>query len=272
MVARSAWSWLVLSPLLVLTLLPFAVMLSTALKPRDEVLAFPPRWLPTRLAWENFAAMWQATDFGTGLLNSLAVSVGGTALTLAVAFPAAYAMSRIAFRGRDAYGQFLLVTQMLSPILLVLGLFRMAASIHVGGGTLVDTRTGVVIIYAGFQLAFATWMLASYFATIPPELEQAAWIDGATRVRAAVSIFLPLSIPALAVTGIVTFVACWNEFPGGVDDAARPVDADLAAEGREPGRRTLHRGVEPGDGRHPARHGAGRGGVRRVAALPGARD
>ena len=213
MAARSFWSWLILSPLLVLTVLPFAVMLSTALKPRDEVFAFPPRWLPTRLAWENFADMWQAVDFGTGLLNSLAISVGGTVLTLLVAFPAAYAMSRLAFRGKGAYAQFLLVTQMLSPILLVLGLFRMAAAIHVGGGTLVDTRTGVIVIYAGFHLAFAIWMLASYFATIPPELEQAAWIDGATRFRAAVSIFLPLSIPALAVTGIVTFVACWNEFP-----------------------------------------------------------
>ena len=202
-----------LSPLLIVTLLPFAVMVSTALKPRDEVFAFPPRWLPTRLAWENVAEMWQAVGFGAGLLNSLAISVGGTVLTLLIAFPAAYAMSRLAFRGKGAYAQFLLITQMLSPILLVLGLFRMAAAIHIGGGTLVDTRTGVVVIYAGFHLAFATWMLASYFATIPPELEQAAWIDGATRFRAVVSIFLPLSIPALAVTGIVTFVACWNEFP-----------------------------------------------------------
>jgi multiple sugar transport system permease protein len=98
-------------------------------------------------------------------------------------------------------------------VLLVLGLFRMAASIHIDGGTLVDTRGTVAVIYAAFQLAFAVWMLASYFTTIPPELEEAAWMDGAGRVQSLLLVFVPLAIPALAVTGIVTFVACWNEFP-----------------------------------------------------------
>lgn len=210
---RSLGIWAALSPLLLLTLLPFAVMLSTALKPHEEVIAFPPRWLPTRLAWENFAAMWQAADFGVGARNSLLISLGGTLLTLAVSVPAAYALSRMAFRGKGAFAQFLLVTQMLSPVLLVLGLFRMAASIRIGGGSLVDTPAAVVVIYAAFQLAFAVWMLASYFVTIPAELEESAWIDGAGRVRSLLSIFLPLAVPAIAVTGIVTFVACWNEFP-----------------------------------------------------------
>lgn len=210
--ARSFWSWVALSPLLAASLLPFAVMLSTALKPHDEVIAYPPRWLPHRVTWGNFADMWRAADFGTGLVNSLLVSVGGTLLTLAIALPAAYAMSRIPFRGRGAYGQFLLVTQMLSPLLLVLGLFRMAAGIHVGGSTLVDSRGAVAVIYAAFQLAFAVWMLASYFTTIPPELEQAAWIDGAGRMQSLLFVFVPLAVPAIAVTGIVTFVACWNEF------------------------------------------------------------
>jgi multiple sugar transport system permease protein len=213
MILRSIASWLLLSPLLLAALLPFAVMLSTALKPHEEVIAFPPRWLPTRLAWGNFADMWRAVDFGTGAINSLLVSFGATALTLVIAIPGAYALSRLTFRGRSAYGRFLLVTQMLSPILLVLGLFRMAASIHIAGATLVDTRTSVIVIYAAFQLAFAVWMLASYFTTIPAELEEAAWIDGAGRMGALVRIFLPLAVPAIAVTGIVTFVGCWNEFP-----------------------------------------------------------
>ncbi len=210
---RSFWSWVVLSPLLVATLLPFAVMLSTALKPRDEVIAFPPHWLPGRIAWGNFAEMWQTVDFGAGMVNSVLVSVGGTLLTLLVAIPAAYALSRLTFRGKAGYSQFLLVTQMLSPVLLVLGIFRMAASIHVGGGTLVDTRLAVAIIYAAFQLAFAVWMLASYFATIPKDLEEAAWLDGARRVQSLIYVFIPLAVPAIAVTAIVTFVACWNEFP-----------------------------------------------------------
>lgn len=209
---RSALSWLVLAPLIVLALFPFAVMLSTALKPSPEVTAFPPRWLPSRLAWENFVTMWQAVDFGTGLGNSLYVSIASMALTLLVSVPAAYAMSRLPFRGVGIYRQFLLVTRMLSPILLVIGLFRMAAAIHIGDATLVDTLISVIVIYAAFNIAFAVWMLAAYFASIPVELEEAAWIDGANRLQSVLRIFLPLSLPAIAVTGIVTFVGSWNEF------------------------------------------------------------
>jgi multiple sugar transport system permease protein len=210
---RSVWSWLILAPLIVLTLFPFAVMLSTALKPRDEVIAFPPRWLPQHIDLRNFADMWRAVGFGSGLFNSLLVGIGGTLLTLVIACPAAYAISRLTFRGKGAYHRFLLVTQMLSPILLVLGLFRLAASVHVGAGTLVDNVWTVMAIYAAFQLAFAVWMLGSYFATIPVEVEEAAWIDGARTGQTVIRIFLPLAMPAIAVTGIVTFVGCWEEFP-----------------------------------------------------------
>ncbi len=209
---RSVLAWAVLSPLLIVTLLPFAVMLSTALKPDTEVIAWPPTWIPHHIVWGNFVKMWVAVGFGQAALNSLEIAVSSTALTLLIAVPAAYALSRLPMKGRGAYRQFLLATQMLSPVLLVLGLFRMVASIHFDGGTLADTRTGVVIVYATYQLAFAVWMLAAYFATIPADLEEAAWIDGATRRQAVLRVFLPLALPALAVTGIVTFVAAWNEF------------------------------------------------------------
>jgi multiple sugar transport system permease protein len=212
MIWRSVRSWAVLLPLIVLNLFPFAVMFSTALKPHDEVLAYPPRWLPTRLAWENFSDMWVAADFGPALMNSLMISILATALALLVAVPAAYAVARLDLPGRGLYRQFLLVTQMLSPILLVLGLFRMAASIPWRGGTMVDTRLAVIVIYGAFNIAFAVWMLSSYFRTIPLDLEEAAWIDGCTRARAVALIFLPVAVPAIAVSGIVTFVACWNEF------------------------------------------------------------
>lgn len=212
MLRRTALCWLALSPLLALVVFPFAVMLSTALKPIDEVLAWPPRWLPQHIAWHNFADMWVAADFGTALLNSLGISIAATVLAIAVAVPAAYAMARLELRGRDLYRQFLLVTQMLSPVLLVLGLFRMAAAIPFGDGTLVDTRTGVIVIYGAFNIAFAVWMLSSYFATIPRDLEEAAWLDGCTRAGAVARIFLPMAVPAIAVTAIVTFVAAWNEF------------------------------------------------------------
>ncbi len=209
---RSLWCWVALAPLVVLVIFPFAVMISTALKPIEDVLAWPPRWLPSRIAWGNFADMWTAADFGTALFNSLFISIMATVLAIAVAVPAAYAMSRLVLPGRGLYRQFLLVTQMLSPVLLVLGLFRMAAAVPFGDGTLVDTRLGVIIVYGAFNIAFAVWMLASYFATIPRDLEEAAWIDGCTRAGAVLRIFLPVAVPAISVTAIVTFVAAWNEF------------------------------------------------------------
>ena len=209
---RSFWCWLGLAPLLVLVIFPFAVMITTAAKPTDEVFAWPPRWLPTRIAWNNFADMWAAADFGTALFNSVFISVLANVLAIAVAVPAAYAMSRLVLPGQNLYRQFLLVTQMLSPVLLVLGLFRMAAAIPFGDGSLVNTRLGVIVIYGAFNIAFAVWMLASYFATIPRELEEAAWLDGCTRAGAVLRIFLPLAVPAISVTAIVTFVASWNEF------------------------------------------------------------
>jgi multiple sugar transport system permease protein len=212
MVVRSAACWLLLSPLLLLAVFPFAVMLATAFKPTDEVLAYPPRWLPQHIAWSNLYDMWVAADFGTALMNSIAISLLATALALAVSVPAAYAMARLDLRGKGGYRLFLLVTQMLSPVLLVLGLFRMAAAIPLGDGSLVDTRIGVIIIYGAFNIAFAVWMLASYFATIPRDLEEAAWLDGCTRAGSVARIFLPLAVPAIAVTAIVTFVGSWNEF------------------------------------------------------------
>src|SRR3984893_18725482 len=123
--ARSVVYWLILSPLVLLIMFPFAVMISTAIRPRAEILVFPPVWLPKEIRLQNFVDMWQAVGFGQALLNSVLVSAGATALCLIIAIPAAYATSRMEYRGRRLFRQFLLVTQMLSPVVLVLGIFRL---------------------------------------------------------------------------------------------------------------------------------------------------
>jgi multiple sugar transport system permease protein len=207
LIRKSLICWLLLSPLVIITLFPFAVMITTALKPAAEIFTYPPAWLPTTPRWQNFADMWIAANFGPALLNSLIVSLGATALALLVAIPAAYAMARYHFSGRGLFRQFLLVTQMLSPIVLVLGLFRLAS-----GFGMVDTKLALILVYAAFNIAFAVWMLQSYFATIPRDLEEAAWLEGAGRFRAAVTIFMPMATPAMAVTAIFTFINAWNEF------------------------------------------------------------
>ena len=202
---RTIFSWLVLSPLVVAVLFPFAVMFITAIKPATEVLQ--PAWWRSAPQWQNFITMWQATNFGAALWNSVYVAVLSTLLSLVVSIPAAYALSRFRFVGKGFVQQFLLVSQMLSPIVLVIGLFRLLVALK-----LLDSLNAVVFVYATFNIAFSVWMLQSYFSTIPKDLEEAAWMEGATPWQALRKVFLPLALPAMTVTAIFSFINAWNEF------------------------------------------------------------
>jgi len=206
-IRKSILCWLALSPLLVVIVFPFAVMFFTAVKPRDELFVFPPRWLPSRFVWSNFTDMWVATGFGQALVNSLYVAIVSTVLALVIGIPAAYALSRYRFGGKGLYRQFLLITQMVSPMVLVLGLFRLMVALGV-----VDSLNPLVVTYGAFNLAFTIMMLQNYFDTIAVDLEEAAWIDGATRLQSLLRIFLPLAVPAMVVTALFTFINAWNEF------------------------------------------------------------
>jgi len=202
---RTIWSWLLLSPLIIAVLFPFAVMFITALKSQTDVLR--PNWWVENPQWGNFITMWQATNFGGALWNSIYVAVLSTLLSLVVSIPAAYALSRFRFVGKGFVQQFLLVSQMLSPIVLVIGLFRLLVALK-----LLDNLNAVVFVYATFNIAFSVWMLQSYFATIPKDLEEAAWMEGATPWQALRRVFLPLALPAMVVTAIFSFINSWNEF------------------------------------------------------------
>jgi multiple sugar transport system permease protein len=204
---RSILYWAILSPLVVVIIFPFAVMFVTAFRPRSELFVYPPTWTFSEIRWENFVEMWDKTGFGGALLNSLYVSVTATLIALILSIPAAYAMSRYRFVGKGAYRTFLLMTQMMSPIVLVLGLFRLMAAMG-----LVDTLNSLVLTYAAFNMAFTIWMLQSYFNSIPRDLEEAAWMDGASHFTSLVKVFLPLAVPAMVVTAIFTFINSWNEF------------------------------------------------------------
>ncbi len=202
---RTIVAWALLSPLIVLIVFPFAVMFITAIKPAQEVLR--PTWWPSEVAWRNFIDMWPATNFGPALWNSIYVAVLSTVLALIASVPAAYALNRYRFSGRGLFRQFLLVSQMLSPMVLVIGLFRLVVWLG-----LLDNVNSVVFVYGAFAVAFTVLMLQSYFATIPRDLEEAAWVEGASAWKALVIVFLPLAIPAITVTAIFSFINAWNEF------------------------------------------------------------
>ena len=199
--------WLILSPLCVVILFPFGVMFVTAVRPRDELFVYPPTWSFSEFRWENFSEMWVKTNFGGAMMNSLYVSISATAIALVLSIPAAYAMSRYRFSGKGAYRTFLLMTQMMSPIVLVLGLFRLMMGLG-----LVDDLLSLIQTYAAYNMAYTNGMLQSYNNSIPRDLEEAAWMDGASHLTSLLRIFLPLAVPAIAVTAIFTFINSWNEF------------------------------------------------------------
>jgi len=204
---KSILYWILLSPLCVVILLPYGIMFVTAVRPRDELFVYPPTWTFSEFRWDNFVEMWVKTNFGGALLNSLYVSIASTVIAILLSIPAAYALSRYRFVGKGLYRNFLLMTQMMSPIVLVLGLFRLMVHLN-----LVNSLNSLVVTYVAFNMAFTIWMLQSYFNTIPRDLEEASWMDGATQFTSLIRIFLPLAVPAMVVTAIFTFINSWNEF------------------------------------------------------------
>ncbi len=204
---RTLICWIFLLPILFVVLFPFVVTLFTALKPRNELTAIPASFAPSEFQWGNFVEVWNNTNIVESLINSFFISTVATLIAISVAAPCAYAMTRFNFKGKGFYRFFLLVTQMLSPIVLVLGLFRLMVYMGV-----VDSLGFLSVIYAAFNVAFCVWMLQSYFETIPKDLEESAWIEGAGRIRSLLTIFLPLAIPAIVIVAMFTFVNSWNEF------------------------------------------------------------
>jgi len=205
---KSILYWVLLSPLCVVILLPFGIMFVTAVRPRDELFVYPPTWTFSEFRWVNFVEMWAKYQLRVAHCSTAFMSASHPPLSRSCCpIPAAYALSRYRFVGKGLYRNFLLMTQMMSPIVLVLGLFRLMVHLN-----LVNSLNSLVVTYVAFNMAFTIWMLQSYFNTIPRDLEEASWIDGATHFTSLVKIFLPLAIPAMVVTAIFTFINSWNEF------------------------------------------------------------
>ena len=188
-------------------LFPYAVMLFTALKPDSELVTIPPRLLPQHWTPSNFVDVWDAAPLAQHLKVTLIVASVSTLLTVSAAAPAAYYTARHDFAGRKAFMLLVLITQMFSPIALLIGLYR--EFLQIG---LVDNYWALVITNAAFNLAFTIWILNAYFKNIPAELEQAAWMDGCNRWQALWRIVMPLAAPGIVTAVIFCFIAAWNEY------------------------------------------------------------
>lgn len=197
----------VLLPAILISIFPLIVMVSTSFKTSQEVYIPPPTFLPRTPTIQNYFDIWTVAPLTTFFRNSMVIGLGSTLIALLLAIPAAYALTRFRFRGRRFYQLFLLGIQMFPPIVIILGIFRVVAGLN-----MVDSLTTVVLLNAIFSLSFAIWMLEGYFATIPPEIEEAAMMDGNSRLGAMFNMILPLSWPGLVAVTIFGFMNGWNEF------------------------------------------------------------
>jgi multiple sugar transport system permease protein len=186
---------------------PYFNMFFTSVKSREEIYAIPTTHFPVNWKWSNYIEVWREAPIWGYVKTSLIVSISATLLVLAVSIPAAYFISRYRFKFRGAFLLLVLATQMFSPTALIIGIFK-----EVDFFNALDTYLALIILNAGFNLAFGIWLLAGFFSSIPVEIEEAAMIDGCTRVQALRKVTLPIALPGLVTAVIFTFVSAWNEF------------------------------------------------------------
>ena len=188
-------------------LAPYVWMVLTSIKPDADILARPLQYLPTAITFEHYETLLNRTTFAVNLMNSLIVAVGAVLVGLGVSIPAAYAFSRFRFRGRNFLMTQFLVINMFPIVLLIIPLFVLMRSLG-----LLDTFIGVIAGHSTFAIPFSIWMLTSYMNAIPKELDEAAIVDGATRLQTIRIVILPLVMPGIVTTGIYIFVTSWNEY------------------------------------------------------------
>lgn len=212
---RDAWTylgWMFMVLLLVFTIVPMAWMIITSLKGQFAALQYPPQWYPHDPTLEQYRLLLSPSSetgrvFLRYMFNSIWVSSATTLVGVAVAVPAAYAFSRFRFPGRKLLFYSVLLRNMFPAVIFLMPLFLMMRNLR-----LVETHWSLIITYLTFGLPLSIWLLKGFYDNIPPQLEQAARIDGASRFKAFLLIVMPLSSPGIIATAIYSFIVAWNEY------------------------------------------------------------
>ncbi|MFC4497412.1 carbohydrate ABC transporter permease [Streptomyces ovatisporus] len=199
--------YLALGCYLVFLAFPLFWLLSTALKSPQELGSVDPSWLPRHPSPDSFTAAFGQQPLARSALNSLIVAGCAAAVSVAIAVPAAYAMVRYRSPVSKAATGWILVSQMFPFVLVIIPLFMVLKGLH-----LINSLTGLVLVYVVWNLPFALWMLQGYVRAVPASLEEAAAIDGCGRFRTLINVVLPLLTPGLVATVMFSFVTAWNEF------------------------------------------------------------
>lgn len=188
-------------------LYPYIVMFLNSFKDLNSMYRIPGTLLPEVWHWENYINIWKDIPLLTYFKNSLIVAVFGTALTIICAIPAGYALARMNFPGKKVVMSLVIMTQMFSAVVMMVGIYKVMARMN-----LTNSLLGIVLMVAAFNQAFAVWLLSGTFATISKELEEAARIDGCNKVSAMIRIILPLAAPGIVTAMTFVFISGWNEY------------------------------------------------------------
>jgi ABC-type glycerol-3-phosphate transport system permease component len=209
--SRQAASWsgfyLMVAIFVIVSLFPFYWIVVTALKTQPEISAGTTGLFPAHLTWSSFSTILHQATFARSLLNSVIVCGSTTILTVIIASLAGYGLARTTIRGKQVIMGFLLVAGFFPVIAMVGPIFVTYRSLG-----LLDNLVGLVIVYFIYSLPLATWFLTGFFGQIPRELEEAAIVDGATRLQALRRVIMPVAAPGVFTVAILGFIFCWNDF------------------------------------------------------------
>jgi trehalose/maltose transport system permease protein len=197
--------YLLIAVIIFYTVFPFYWAIASSLKTGSSI--FEVEFIPKHPSFDNYVQLFKEQPFGRNILNSLMVAAVSTAISLFLALTAAYALSRIQFRGRSSMLFAILSISMFPQIAVLSGMFELIRLLD-----LYDTLTGLVLCYLILTLPFTVWVLTSFMRELPRELEEAAIVDGAKPWRILTRVFLPIMGPALVATGLLAFIVAWNEF------------------------------------------------------------
>ncbi|ALU96870.1 sugar ABC transporter permease [Streptomyces globisporus C-1027] len=205
--AARTGQYLALLAYLVFLAFPFVWLISTAFKPARELGSLHPTWIPEHPTPDNFRQAFDEQPLLQAAGNSLVAAVSAALIAVVIATPMAYVMARHRGRLATAATGWVVVSQAFPFVLVIIPLFLILKNLH-----LVNTLWGLILVYVVWSLPFALWMLAGYVRAVPTELEEAAAVDGAGRVRTLVSVVAPLLAPGIVATALFAFITAWNEF------------------------------------------------------------
>jgi trehalose/maltose transport system permease protein len=199
--------WLLIAVIFIYALFPFYWALRSAFTPETQLFDTPVQYWPHDPTLQNFRDVLSSDFFRKALLNSTIVAGSVTLLSLAIGSLAAYALGRFRFRGRSAV-MYLMLSMTIFPQIAILGaLYTMISDFH-----LYDRLAALILTYLIFTLPFTVWVLTSFMRALPGDLEEAAYVDGATPLQVFYKVLLPLIAPGLVTTGLLAFIAAWNEY------------------------------------------------------------